>query len=69
MSMREFGLDPAKVNVNGGSISLGHPIGSTGARMLTDLVHELHRRSARFGLLTICEGGGMANTTIVERTA
>lgn len=67
MYMREFALDPAKVNVNGGSVAIGHPIGSTGARMITDLVHELHRSGSRFGLLTICEGGGMANATIVER--
>lgn len=64
---REFELDPTLLNVNGGSIAVGHPIGSTGARMLTDLVHELHRCGGRYGLLTICEGGGMANATIIER--
>ena len=67
MYMRELGLDAERVNVNGGSIAIGHPIGSTGARMLTDLVHELHRSELRYGLLTICEGGGMANATIIER--
>ena len=55
------------LNVNGGSIAIGHPIGSTGARLLTGLVSELERRDARYGLLTICEGGGMANATIIER--
>ncbi|WP_350270449.1 thiolase family protein [Brevibacterium sp. CBA3109] len=64
---REFGVDDEILNVNGGSIAIGHPIGSTGARLLTGLVSELERRGARYGLLTICEGGGMANATIVER--
>ncbi|PCC18728.1 thiolase family protein [Brevibacterium aurantiacum] len=64
---REFGVDDEILNVNGGSIAIGHPIGSTGARLLTGLVSELERREARFGLLTICEGGGMANATIIER--
>lgn len=64
---REFGVSDDILNVNGGSIAIGHPIGSTGARLLTGLVSELERRDARYGLLTICEGGGMANTTIIER--
>lgn len=64
---REFGIDDDILNVNGGSIAIGHPIGSTGARLLTGLVSELERRDARYGLLTICEGGGMANATIIER--
>lgn len=64
---REFGVDDDILNVNGGSIAIGHPIGSTGARLLTGLVSELERRGARYGLLTICEGGGMANATIIER--
>ncbi|MDI6912492.1 thiolase family protein [Nocardioides sp.] len=65
----EFGYPEDQLNVNGGSIAIGHPLGSTGARLLTQLVHELERREARYGLLTICEGGGMANTTIIERIA
>ncbi|MCI4010821.1 thiolase family protein [Brevibacterium sp. ZH18] len=64
---REFGVDDEILNVNGGSIAIGHPIGSTGARLLTGLISELERRDARYGLLTICEGGGMANATIIER--
>lgn len=64
---REFGIGYDKLNVNGGSIAIGHPLGSTGARMITDLVYELHRSNGRYGLLAICEGGGMANATIVER--
>lgn len=63
----EFGLSDDVVNVNGGSIALGHPIGSTGARMVGMLTAELERREARFGAVVICEGGGMANATIVER--
>ncbi|MUM19886.1 thiolase family protein [Mycobacterium sp. CBMA271] len=62
-----FGVPMDKLNVNGGSISIGHPLGSTGARMLTDLIGELERRDARRGLLTICEASGTANTVIVER--
>lgn len=64
---REFGIGTDKLNVNGGSIALGHPLGSTGARMITQLVNELERSGSRYGLLTICEGGGMANATIIER--
>jgi acetyl-CoA acyltransferase len=63
----EFGISTDKVNVNGGSIAVGHPLGSTGARMITDLVKELERSGGRYGMLTICEGGGMANSTIIER--
>lgn len=63
----ELGADPEKVNVNGGAIALGHPIGATGARLMTSLLHELERRDARWGLQTMCEGGGQANVTIVER--
>jgi acetyl-CoA C-acetyltransferase len=62
----ETGADPAKVNVNGGAIALGHPLGATGARLMTTLLHELSRRHARYGLQTMCEGGGQANVTIVE---
>jgi acetyl-CoA acyltransferase len=64
---RELGADLAKVNVNGGAIALGHPLGCSGARLMTTLVHELVRSGGRFGLQTMCEGGGMANATIVER--
>ena len=64
--LRETGCDPAKVNVNGGAISLGHPLGATGARLMTTMVHELRRRGARYGLQTMCEGGGQANVTILE---
>ncbi|MEO7132035.1 MAG: thiolase family protein [Dermatophilaceae bacterium] len=63
----EFGYPADQLNVNGGSIAIGHPLGSTGARLLTQLLNELERRGARYGLLTICEGGGMANATIIER--
>jgi acetyl-CoA acetyltransferase family protein len=64
---REFDVDPAKVNVNGGAIALGHPLGCSGARLMTTLLNELERRGARYGLQTMCEGGGMANATIIER--
>ncbi|HVW47490.1 MAG TPA: acetyl-CoA C-acyltransferase [Solirubrobacterales bacterium] len=63
---RETGVDLAKVNVNGGAIALGHPLGATGARIMTTLVHELRRTGGRYGLQTICEGGGLANATVVE---
>ena len=64
---RELDADPARVNVNGGAIALGHPLGATGARLMTSLLHELERRGARYGLQTMCEGGGQANVTIIER--
>ena len=63
----ESKADPAKVNVNGGAISLGHPLGATGARLMTTLLAELERTGGRYGLQTMCEGGGQANVTIVER--
>lgn len=66
---RETGADLAKVNVNGGAIALGHPLGATGARLMTSLLHELERREARYGLQTMCEGGGQANVTIIERVS
>jgi acetyl-CoA acyltransferase len=66
---REFDPDMSKVNVNGGAIALGHPLGCSGARLLTTLVHELERTGGRYGLQVMCEGGGMANATIVERCA
>jgi acetyl-CoA C-acetyltransferase len=64
---RETGADLATVNTSGGAIALGHPLGATGARLLTSLVHALHRTGKRRGLLTMCEGGGQANVTIIER--
>jgi len=64
---KETGADPAKVNVNGGAIALGHPLGATGARLMTSLLHELERSGGRYGLQTMCEGGGQANVTIIER--
>ena len=64
---RETGADLGQVNVCGGAIALGHPLGATGARLLTTLVHALERTGGRYGLLTMCEGGGQANVTIVER--
>jgi acetyl-CoA acyltransferase len=67
MMQREFGIPDDKLNVNGGSIAVGHPLGSTGARMLTDLLCELERTGTSVGLQTICEASGTANTTIIER--
>jgi len=64
--VRELGLDPAKVNVNGGAIAIGHPIGASGARILTTLLHEMHRSGARKGLATLCVGGGMGVAMAVE---
>jgi acetyl-CoA C-acetyltransferase len=64
---KELGADLERVNVNGGAIALGHPLGASGARLMTSLLHELERRKDRFGLQTMCEGGGQANVTIIER--
>jgi acetyl-CoA acyltransferase len=64
---REVHPDMAKVNVNGGAIALGHPLGATGGKLMATLVHELDRAGGRYGLLTMCEGGGLANATVVER--
>ena len=64
---KETDWDPDKVNVNGGAIALGHPLGATGARLMTTLLHELERTGGRYGLQTMCEGGGQANVTIIER--
>ncbi len=64
---KETGFDLAKVNVNGGAIALGHPLGATGARLMTSLLNELERTGGRYGLQTMCEGGGQANVTIIER--
>jgi len=65
--IKEIGADPAKVNVNGGAIALGHPLGATGTKLMATLLNELERTGGRYGLLTICEGGGTANVTIIER--
>ena len=63
----ETGADPARVNPNGGAIALGHPLGASGARLMTTLLNELERTGGRYGLQTMCEGGGQANVTIIER--
>jgi acetyl-CoA C-acetyltransferase len=65
--LRHTGADPAKTNVNGGAIAIGHPIGASGTRIMTTLLHELERTGGRYGLQTMCEGGGQANVTILER--
>ncbi len=65
--MAETGADPQRVNPNGGAIALGHPLGATGARLMTTLLGELERSGGRYGLQTMCEGGGQANVTIIER--
>ncbi len=65
--MKELGIDPDKVNVNGGAIALGHPLGATGVRLMTTMLNELERQGLRYGLQTMCEGGGQANVTIIER--
>jgi acetyl-CoA C-acetyltransferase len=64
--LREIGGDPERLNVNGGAISLGHPLGASGTKLMTTLVHALRKRGQRFGLQTMCEGGGIANVTIIE---
>jgi acetyl-CoA C-acetyltransferase len=65
--LAETGADPALTNPLGGAIALGHPLGATGARLMTTMVHQLRRTGARYGLQTMCEGGGMANATLLER--
>ena len=65
--LAETGYDHAKTNVNGGAIALGHPLGATGTKLMTTLLHELERTGGRYGLQTMCEGGGQANVTIIER--
>ena len=64
--LQQSNADPSKLNVHGGAIALGHPLGASGAKLMATLVHALHRRNGRFGLQTMCEGGGIANVTIVE---
>ena len=65
--IRELGFDKEKTNVNGGAIALGHPLGATGTKLMTTLLHELERTGGKYGLQTMCEGGGQANLTILER--
>jgi len=64
--LKAIGADPAKLNVNGGAIALGHPLGATGTKLMSTLIHALRARGLRYGLQTVCEGGGIANVTIVE---
>jgi acetyl-CoA acyltransferase len=63
----DTGADLAKTNVNGGAIAIGHPLGASGARIMTTMVNALEQRGGRYALQTMCEGGGMANATIIER--
>jgi acetyl-CoA C-acetyltransferase len=65
--LRETGADPARLNVHGGAIALGHPLGASGTKLMTTLIHALKDRGKRYGLQTMCEGGGLANVTIIER--
>ena len=67
--MKEIGVDWDRVNPNGGAIALGHPLGGSGARIMTDLVHHMRRTGSRYGLQTMCEAGGQANATILELVA
>lgn len=64
---RELDYDPARTNANGGAIALGHPLGASGARLMTSLLHQLEHSGGRYGMQTMCEGGGQANVTIIER--
>ncbi len=64
--LAETGADPARTNPQGGAIALGHPLGGTGARLATTLLHRMRREGQRYGLQTMCEGGGMANATLFE---
>ncbi len=65
--VKDLGLDPSRVNVNGGAIAIGHPIGASGARVLVTLLHEMQKRDAKKGLATLCVGGGMGVAMCVER--
>ena len=65
--LADIGADDARVNPSGGAISLGHPLGATGVRLMTTMLNNLERTGGRFGLQTMCEGGGQANVTIIER--
>ena len=64
--LKHTGADPDQLNVNGGAIALGHPLGASGTKLMSTLVHALHARGKKYGLQTMCEGGGVANVTIVE---
>ena len=64
---KDLGVDPEKTNICGGAIALGHPLGASGARIMTTLLNALERTGGRYGLQTMCEGGGQANVTIIER--
>jgi acetyl-CoA C-acetyltransferase len=66
--IRKLGLDPDRVNVNGGAIALGHPLGMSGARLVVSLLHELRRREGRYGLTTLCVGVGQGQAALFERT-
>ena len=66
--IRELGLDPERVNVNGGAIALGHPLGMSGARLVVSLLHELGRRAGRYGLATLCVGVGQGQAAVFERS-
>jgi len=65
--LRELRADPEKVNPRGGAIALGHPLGGSGVRLMTTMLHALEQSGGRFGLQAMCEGGGLANATIIER--
>jgi len=65
--LQHSGADPARMNINGGAIALGHPLGASGTKLMTTLVYSLKQQGKRYGLQTMCEGGGMANVTIIER--
>jgi acetyl-CoA C-acetyltransferase len=67
--VRELGLDPERVNVNGGAVALGHPVGCTGARLVTTLLHELERTGGRYGVATMCAGGGLGSAMVIERVS
>jgi len=64
--LQNVGADPSKLNVNGGAIALGHPLGASGTKLMTTLIHALRARGKKWGLQTMCEGGGLANVTIIE---
>jgi acetyl-CoA acyltransferase len=67
--MKELGVSHERLNVNGGAIALGHPLGASGARIMTSMLHEMERRGARYGLQAICCAGGMGTATVIERMA
>ena len=67
MWLKETGIDPGRMNVNGGAIALGHPLGASGARLMVTLIHEMARRGVRYGLQTMCCAGGLATATVLER--